>query len=187
MRVASLKRVGLCWLGRSAADRVAATRADVSQAVSASCLCNQNFCPPSGSDAHLQIWRAPRSAATWVDVIDDKSSLLQIMTWHQIGTKPLSEPIMTQSTDTFNDIFFRLGYAQVIASYCFTFIIITSCPCFAFNDGLVTLLSVCKRGFRGCYDLYHWPSVIRQGWEGNRIIVPWMATRENIIIWTNAG
>ena len=69
MRVAS-KRVGLCWLGRSVADRVAATRADASQAVSASCHCNQNFCPPSGSDAHLQIPRAPRSAATWVDVIE---------------------------------------------------------------------------------------------------------------------
>ena len=72
MRVTSLKtlRVGLCWLGRSAADRVAATRADASQAVSASCHRNQNFCPPSGSDAHLQIRRAPRSAATWVDVIN---------------------------------------------------------------------------------------------------------------------
>ena len=46
-----------------------ATRAHASQAVSASCHCNQNFCPPSGSDIHLQIWRAPRSAATWVDVI----------------------------------------------------------------------------------------------------------------------
>ena len=70
MRVASLKRVGLCWLGRSAADRVAAsTRADASQAVSASCHCNQNFCPPSGSDAYLQIRRAPRTAATWVDVM----------------------------------------------------------------------------------------------------------------------
>ena len=65
----SLKRVGLCWLGRSAADRVAATRADASQAESASCHCNQYFCPPSESDAHLQIRRAPRSAATWVDVI----------------------------------------------------------------------------------------------------------------------
>ena len=69
MRVDSLKRVGLCWLGRSRADRVAATRADASQAVSTSCHCNQNFCPPSGSDAHLQIRRAPRSAATWVDLI----------------------------------------------------------------------------------------------------------------------
>ena len=57
-------------LGRSAADRVAAaTRAHASQAISASCHCNQNFCPPSGSDTHLQIRRAPRSAATWVDVI----------------------------------------------------------------------------------------------------------------------
>ena len=56
-------------LGRCAADRVAATRARASQAVFASCHCNQNFCPPSGSDTHLQIRRAPRSAATWVDVI----------------------------------------------------------------------------------------------------------------------
>ena len=54
---------------RSAADRVATTRAHASQAVSARCHCNQNFCPPSGSDTHLQIRRAPRSAATWVDVI----------------------------------------------------------------------------------------------------------------------
>ena len=52
---------------RSAADRVAATRAHASQAEYASCHCNQNFCPPSGSDTHLQIRRAPRSAATWVD------------------------------------------------------------------------------------------------------------------------
>ena len=57
-------------LRRSAADCVAAMRAHASQAVSASCHCNQNFCPPPGSDTHLQIRRAPRSAATWVDVID---------------------------------------------------------------------------------------------------------------------
>ena len=56
-------------LGRSAADRVQKSGTRVSQAVSASCHCNQNFCPPSGSDTHLQIRRAPRSAATWVDVI----------------------------------------------------------------------------------------------------------------------
>ena len=68
MRVASLKRVGLCWCfawplrGRSC-------RRYASQAVSTSCHCNENFCPPSGSDTHLQIRRAPRSAATWVDVI----------------------------------------------------------------------------------------------------------------------
>ena len=55
-------------LGRSAADRVAATRAHASQAVSERCHCNQNFCPPSTSDTHLQIRREPRSAATWVDV-----------------------------------------------------------------------------------------------------------------------
>ena len=56
-------------LSRSAPDRVAATRAHESQAVSASCHCKQNFCPPSGSDTRLQIRRAPQSAATWVDVI----------------------------------------------------------------------------------------------------------------------
>ena len=56
-------------LGRSTADRVAATGAHASQAVFASCHCNQNFCPPSGNDTHLQIRRAPRSAATWVDEI----------------------------------------------------------------------------------------------------------------------
>ena len=32
------------------ADRVAAMRALASRAVFASCHCNQNFCPPSGSD-----------------------------------------------------------------------------------------------------------------------------------------
>ena len=51
--------------GRSTADRVA----HPSQAVSASCHCHQNFCPPSGSDTHLQLRRAPGSATTWVDVI----------------------------------------------------------------------------------------------------------------------
>ena len=56
-------------LGRSAADGVTATRTHASQAVSVSCHCNQNFCPPYGSDTRLQIRRAPRSAATWVDVI----------------------------------------------------------------------------------------------------------------------
>ena len=77
MRVASLKKVGLL-LDRSAADRVAATRAHASQAVSASCHCNQNFCPPSGSDIHLQIRRAPRSAATRVDVIILSDSLISV-------------------------------------------------------------------------------------------------------------
>ena len=37
----------------------AMSRANASQAVSASCHCNQNFCPPSGSDTHLLIQRAP--------------------------------------------------------------------------------------------------------------------------------
>ena len=32
--------------------------------------------------------------------IDDKPALLQIMAWHRIGNKPLSEPILTQFTDT---------------------------------------------------------------------------------------
>ena len=32
--------------------------------------------------------------------IDNKSSLVQIMAWHQTGAKPLSEPMMTTSTDT---------------------------------------------------------------------------------------
>ena len=53
----------------SAADRVATARAHASPTVSASCHCNQNFCLPSMSDTHLQIRRAPRSAATWFDVI----------------------------------------------------------------------------------------------------------------------
>ena len=57
------------WDCVGAADHVAAARAHTSQAVSASCHCNQTFCPPSGSDTHLQIWRAPRSAATRVGVI----------------------------------------------------------------------------------------------------------------------
>ena len=84
MRVASLRRVGLwCWcvawpLPGGGADRVAATRAHASQAVSASCHCNQNFCPPSGSDTYLQIRRAPRSAATWVDVTPTSSAHLDI-------------------------------------------------------------------------------------------------------------
>ena len=56
-------------LGRSTTDHVAATRALTSQTVSTSCHCNQNFCPPSGSDTHLQIRRAPQSDTTWVDVI----------------------------------------------------------------------------------------------------------------------
>ena len=82
MRVASLKRVGLCWClaCRSVADRVAATRAHASQAASTSCHCNQNFCPPSGSDTHLQIRKAPRSATTRVDVIDWKKNLYSF-TW----------------------------------------------------------------------------------------------------------
>ena len=48
---------------------LAAPRQIASQAVSARCHRNQNFCPPSGSNTHLQVRRAPRSAATWVDVI----------------------------------------------------------------------------------------------------------------------
>ena len=52
--------------GRSC-GRFASTRE--SGSIRQLCHCNQNFCPPSGSDTHLQIRRAPRSAATWVDII----------------------------------------------------------------------------------------------------------------------
>ena len=31
--------------------------------------------------------------------IDDKSALVQMMAWHQIGDKPLPEPMLTQFTD----------------------------------------------------------------------------------------
>ena len=33
--------------------------------------------------------------------IDNNPELIQIMAWHQIGDTPLSEPMMTQSTDTY--------------------------------------------------------------------------------------
>ena len=35
--------------------------------------------------------------------IDNKSSLVQVMAWHQIGDKPLHEPMMSQ----FNDAYMR--------------------------------------------------------------------------------
>ena len=85
---------------RSAADRVGATRAHVSQAVSASCHCNQNFCPPSGSDTRLQIRRVPRSAATWVDVIGwhfPKDNLKFIFWWKMFFVKiPLKSVLKGQ-------------------------------------------------------------------------------------------
>ena len=68
-------------LGDSASDCLAATRAHASQALCASCHCNQNFCPPSGSDTHLQIRRAPRSAATWVDVIGHNRRVMRCHVW----------------------------------------------------------------------------------------------------------
>ena len=33
--------------------------------------------------------------------IDNNPALVQIMAWHQIGDKPLSEPMLTQFTDTY--------------------------------------------------------------------------------------
>ena len=33
--------------------------------------------------------------------IDNKSALVQVMVWRQIGDKPLSEPILTQFTDAY--------------------------------------------------------------------------------------
>ena len=92
-------------LRRSAADRVAATRAQASQAVSARCHSNQNFCPLSGSDTHLQIRRAPRSATTWVDVIQCSYKYIYINvrnglkytiinpTWHDKTWQEISESI----------------------------------------------------------------------------------------------
>ena len=35
------------------------------------------------------------------DPIDNKSALVQVMAWHQIGVKPLPEPMMTQFTDVY--------------------------------------------------------------------------------------
>ena len=32
-------------------------------------------------------------------LIDNKSALVQVMAWRQIGDKPLPEPMMTQFTD----------------------------------------------------------------------------------------
>ena len=33
--------------------------------------------------------------------IDNKPALVQVMAWHRIGNKPLSEPMMAQFTDTY--------------------------------------------------------------------------------------
>ena len=33
--------------------------------------------------------------------MDNKPALVQVMAWHQIGDKPLSEPMLTQFTDTY--------------------------------------------------------------------------------------
>ena len=33
--------------------------------------------------------------------IDNKSTLVQVMAWRQIGDKPLPEPMMTQFTDAY--------------------------------------------------------------------------------------
>ena len=33
--------------------------------------------------------------------IDNNPTLVQIMVWHQIGDKPLSEPMLTQFTDAY--------------------------------------------------------------------------------------
>ena len=33
--------------------------------------------------------------------IDSKPALVQVMAWHRTGDKPLSEPMMTQVTDTY--------------------------------------------------------------------------------------
>ena len=32
---------------------------------------------------------------------DNKSSLVLVIVWHQISDKPLSEPVLTQFTDTY--------------------------------------------------------------------------------------
>ena len=34
--------------------------------------------------------------------IDNKSALVQVMAWRRKGNKPLSEPVVTQFTDTYN-------------------------------------------------------------------------------------
>ena len=33
--------------------------------------------------------------------IDNKPALVQVMAWHQIGDKPLPEPMMAEFTDTY--------------------------------------------------------------------------------------
>ena len=33
--------------------------------------------------------------------IDNKPALVQVMAWHRIGDKPLSEPLLTQFTDAY--------------------------------------------------------------------------------------
>ena len=39
-------------------------------------------------------------------LIDNKPALVQIMVWHQIGNKPLSEPVLTRFTDA-SDAYMR--------------------------------------------------------------------------------
>ena len=34
-------------------------------------------------------------------LIDNKTALVQVMTWHQIGAKPLSKPMLTRFTDAY--------------------------------------------------------------------------------------
>ena len=36
-----------------------------------------------------------------IGIIDSKSILVQVMAWHHVGTKPLSEPMITQFTDAY--------------------------------------------------------------------------------------
>ena len=36
----------------------------------------------------------------FLKVIDNKSALVQVMVWHQIGAKPLLEPVMTRISVT---------------------------------------------------------------------------------------
>ena len=62
-------------------------------------------------------WRSFANAFCWMEIIvfwcsfhwfilhrliDNKSSLVQVMAWHQTGAKPLPEPMMTQSTHVHN-------------------------------------------------------------------------------------
>ena len=84
--------------------------------------------------------------------IDNNPALVQIMAWHQIGNKPLSEPLLTRFTDTY--IYAALGGDELTQDCANTSALAMGSPQ-SFSISNQHNVANCQKWFSQQYQNYH--------------------------------